>query len=68
MKYNKELGKVKNYVNRIKMGILEEARTMDEQVKKEILKEVPDKFNEEIVKDLKSNLRSFKIWDLILTT
>ena len=41
---------------------------MDRKVKEEILKEVPDKFNEEIVKDLKSNLRSFKIWDLILTT
>ena len=34
MKYNKELGKVENDVDRFKRNILEEVRTMDEQVKK----------------------------------
>ena len=40
MKYNKESGKVKNYVNRIKTNILEEVSTIDKKVLKEIMKDV----------------------------
>ena len=40
VKYNKESGKVKNYVNRIKTNILEEVSTIDKKVLKEIMKDV----------------------------